>query len=39
MFFMRIGLGEMILCGVLILALIVIPILLAWKTRRVNRGE
>jgi ABC-type phosphate transport system permease subunit len=37
MFFMRIGLGEMILCGVLVLALIIIPLLLAWKTRRVNK--
>jgi ABC-type phosphate transport system permease subunit len=37
MFFMRIGLGEMVLCGVLVLALIIIPLLLAWKTRRVNK--
>jgi len=37
MFFMRIGLGEMILCGVLLLVLIIIPIVLAWKTRRVNK--
>ena len=39
MFFMRIGLGEMILCGALVLALIVVPLLLAWKTRRLNKGE
>ena len=39
MFFMRVGIGEVLVCGALLVALIVIPLVLAWKTRRVNRGE
>jgi len=39
MFFMRIGLGEMVVCGVLILALIVIPFILYWKSQRLSKGK
>lgn len=34
MFFVRLGLGEIIVCLVLIGALIVIPLALYWKTQR-----
>ena len=39
MFFMRIGIGEIILCGLLIIALIVIPAVLYWKTQRMKDGR
>ncbi len=39
MFLMRIGLGELLVCGVLIAALIAVPLLLAWKTQRLNKGK
>ena len=39
MFFMRVGLGEILVCGVLIFVLIVIPFVLYWKTQRLGKGE
>ena len=39
MFFMRVGIGEMLVIGLLVLALIVIPFVLYWKTQRVGKGK
>jgi len=36
MFFMRVGIGEMLVCGLLFVALIVIPAVLYWKTQRMK---
>jgi Na+/serine symporter len=39
MFFMRIGLGELLVCAALFAALILIPLIAYWKARRMERGE
>ncbi len=39
MFFMRVGVGEMLVVGGLILLLIIIPALAYWKGRRTDQDR
>jgi hypothetical protein len=39
MFLMRVGLQEILFCAVLFLGLILIPVLLYWKTQRMNKHK
>jgi hypothetical protein len=39
MFFMRVGVGEMLVVGGLILLLIIIPALAYWKGRRMDQDS
>jgi hypothetical protein len=39
MFFMRVGVAEMLVVGGLILLLIIIPALAYWKSRRSERDD
>jgi hypothetical protein len=39
MFLVRVGLQEIIVCAVLFLGLILIPVLLYWKTQRMSKDK
>jgi len=39
MFFMRVGFTELLLCGALFVGLILIPLLVYWKSQRMGKDK
>jgi len=39
MFFMRVGFTELLLCGALFVGLILVPLVLCWKSQRMSKDK